>query len=245
MGDAGERPISPSSEPKAKNGEKHPTTGAKSTARKPVPPPTPPRQGSSTSVGGAGDPKPGSSQAGSFKAVSSKACYSNGSSQTASSKPATSTSTQDAGDYEPTPQDLAEWKPAFDMVDKSRTGTILASDFGLFLRGLGLDPSQADLATMVQEVDLDRDGVISLKDWVRYMNRRTAHEESMEELREVFDKFADKQGVVTMDGLGKLLRFMGENPTEVQLRNYIIAADTNLDSRIDFDEFVELMESRN
>merc|ERR1712183_376829 len=64
----------------------------------------------------------------------------------------------------------------------------------------------------------------------------------MECLKEAFALFdRDRDGEISTEELGKVMRTHGFNPSEEDLRDMIRNADKNSNSAIDFNEFIEMM----
>ncbi|XP_029634784.2 neo-calmodulin-like [Octopus sinensis] len=66
--------------------------------------------------------------------------------------------------------------------------------------------------------------------------------DEIEEYREAFTMFdRDKDGRITAKELGTVLRSLGQNPTEVELRDMINEVDIDGNGTIEFNEFLEMM----
>ena len=66
-------------------------------------------------------------------------------------------------------------------------------------------------------------------------------ENKLIECKEIFDYFdTDKDGEITLEELGELLRALGENPTEKELQKMMDQIDDDKSGRINFKEFLEL-----
>ncbi|XP_052105255.1 calmodulin-like isoform X2 [Mytilus californianus] len=63
-------------------------------------------------------------------------------------------------------------------------------------------------------------------------------EERKEEIKELFNLFdVDKSGKVSLDELAKIVRGLGENPTEEELKQMFAEVDKDGSGNIDIDEF--------
>lgn len=49
-----------------------------------------------------------------------------------------------------TPEQLAEWKEAFQLFDKDGDGSIATTELGTVMRALGASPTQAEVAEMIK-----------------------------------------------------------------------------------------------
>ena len=60
------------------------------------------------------------------------------------------------------PEQIAEFKEAFSLFDKDGDGTITTKELGTVMRSLGQNPTEAELQDMIQEVDSNGNGQVSL-----------------------------------------------------------------------------------
>lgn len=67
-------------------------------------------------------------------------------------------------------------------------------------------------------------------------------EEQIEEFREIFSMYdEDGGGSISTEELGKVMRNLGQNPTEEELKDIIAEIDIDGNGEVDFDEFLLLM----
>ena len=70
-------------------------------------------------------------------------------------------------------------------------------------------------------------------------------EEQKADYLDAFNMFDNnRDGTITTEKLGSLMRKLNQNPTEDDLKDMISVVDKKGDGKIDFDEFVEMMERR-
>ena len=66
-------------------------------------------------------------------------------------------------------------------------------------------------------------------------------DEKMLELKEAFEMFdRDKDGLINSKELGNILRSLGHDPSDIELNDMISDVDSDEDSKIDFNEFIQL-----
>lgn len=58
-------------------------------------------------------------------------------------------------------EQVAEFKEAFSLFDKDGDGTITSKELGTVMRSLGQNPTEAELADMISEVDANGQGSVS------------------------------------------------------------------------------------
>merc|ERR1712000_343349 len=93
------------------------------------------------------------------------------------------------------PQVLADYKEVFSTFDRDGDGTIDATELGAVMASFGVNPSQAELAKMIEDVDLDKSGAIDFQEFVTMMQSRSNTSNPEDEAESVFyvlDK--DKDG---------------------------------------------------
>merc|ERR1712178_613756 len=98
-----------------------------------------------------------------------------------------------------TDEEKKEFRKNFNLFDKKRTGSIPIADMGTVLRSLGQNPTEAELAALVEEVDKDKSGTIEFDEFVDLMARTNKTQEQMEE--------ETKNGMIAeadLDGDGKI-----------------------------------------
>ena len=71
---------------------------------------------------------------------------------------------------------------------------------------------------------------------------RVYDEEEVEEFRAMFHLFdIDRVGIITTEDLGRVMRSLGENPTEAELQDKINEVDTVGNGTINFPDFLTMM----
>ncbi|KAI0159261.1 hypothetical protein BJ166DRAFT_593454 [Pestalotiopsis sp. NC0098] len=141
-----------------------------------------------------------------------------------------------------TEEQIEQFKLAFDLFDKDKTGDITAAELGEVMRELGLSPSDAELKDMVDEVDVDQNGSIDFNEFLTMMSHKVEPSDAEKELREAFKVFdRDNSGTISAAELRNVLSSLGEDLTDEQIDEMIQSADKDGNGAIDYDEFALLM----
>ena len=88
-----------------------------------------------------------------------------------------------------TEEQIAEFKEAFSLFDKDGDGTITTKELGTVMRSLGQNPTEAELADIINEVDADGNGTIDFPEFLTMMARKMKDTDSEEEILEAFKVF--------------------------------------------------------
>merc|ERR1711981_1044659 len=140
-------------------------------------------------------------------------------------------------------QDKADFRKNFNLFDKKRTGAIPIGDMGTVLRSLGQNPTEAELAALMEEVDKDKSGTIEFEEFIDLMARTNKTHEQMEgEIKNAFLTFdADGSGFITREELVETLTTMGDPVDEETINGMIAEADLDGDGKINYAEFTKIM----
>merc|ERR1712091_247969 len=131
-----------------------------------------------------------------------------------------------------TDEEKKEFRKNFNLFDKKRTGSIPIADMGTVLRSLGQNPTEAELAALV-EID----------EFVDLMSKTNKTTEQMEEeIKNSFLTFdADGSGFITREELIETLTTMGDPVDEETITGMIQEADVDGDGKINYEEFTKIM----
>ncbi|XP_010211865.1 PREDICTED: troponin C, skeletal muscle, partial [Tinamus guttatus] len=129
---------------------------------------------------------------------------------------------------------IAEFKAAFDMFDADGGGDISTKELGTVMRMLGQNPTKEELDAIIEEVDEDGEG--RAKGPCRGLGPCPPGPTC----GPVSCRNAD--GFIDIEELGEILRATGEHVTEEEIEDLMKDSDKNNDGRIDFDEFLKMME---
>ncbi|GAA5801031.1 hypothetical protein HPULCUR_006473 [Helicostylum pulchrum] len=141
-----------------------------------------------------------------------------------------------------TQEQITEYREAFQLFDKNGDGSISASELGVVLRSFGMNPSDAELQDMVNDVDADNNGHIDFEEFLSLVKTLKSESDDTDDLQEAFKVFdADGNGVIDRNELHKVMSSLNETLTEQELDAMIREADINGDGQISFEEFKAMM----
>ena len=101
------------------------------------------------------------------------------------------------------------------------------------------------VATVVSAVQLQPEQLPANQMYLTEVHGGELTDAQITEYRQAFRLF-DKDGSkkITTKELGNVLRSLGENPTELDLKEMIKEIDTNKDGNVNFNEFLVMMKNR-
>ena len=144
--------------------------------------------------------------------------------------------------YDLAQETLEEFKEAFNLFDRNGDGSITTAELGTVMRSLGQNPTEAELADMINTIDTDGNGVISFVEFVKLMVSKSRVADSEEELKEafrVFDRNGD--GCINAAELRHVMTHIGEKLDEDEVDDLIREADIDGEGQIKYGDFVKLM----
>ena len=126
-----------------------------------------------------------------------------------------------------------------------RVGSISSAELGEIMKSLGQKASKAEIQAMVDEIDADGNGEIDFPEFLTMMLRKMNTGNVEKELKEVFTVFdQDGSGTISRQELRAALSMLGEKLTDEEVEEAIKFADTSGDGEIEYDEFIQLVLSR-
>ncbi len=133
----------------------------------------------------------------------------------------------------------------FPITDKDGDGTITTKELGTVMRSLGQNPTEAELADMINEVDADGNGTIDFPEFLTMMARKMKDTDSEEEILEAFKVFdKDGNGFISAAELRHIMTNLGEKLSDEEVDEMIREADIDGDGQINYEEFVKMMMSK-
>lgn len=151
-----------------------------------------------------------------------------------------------------------KWTRLFQVYDMDGNGTVGRSDFEIIFKNIAKaknlesnssqynqlhDKFMEDWEHLRQDTDTNKDGRVSLEEWLEHGDRRISdqsmYQTNVDEAKQIFDLFdSDGNGVITVNEYKKILSSW--KVTEEVASETFPKLDTNSDGNISKEEFVEL-----
>jgi len=137
---------------------------------------------------------------------------------------------------------VADFKEAFGLFDKDKDGQISKAELKAVFQALGQKPTDQEISDMVREVDSTKKGTINFNDFVNMMARRKRDPDDEDDVQQAFRLFdQDKDGFISPAELRAVLASLGEKVSDSELADIIRDADKDKDGKLNFQEFVGMM----
>eukprot|EP01013_Petalomonas_cantuscygni_P031583 TRINITY_DN57811_c0_g1_i1.p1 TRINITY_DN57811_c0_g1~~TRINITY_DN57811_c0_g1_i1.p1 ORF type:complete len:177 (+),score=44.84 TRINITY_DN57811_c0_g1_i1:171-701(+) len=141
------------------------------------------------------------------------------------------------------PEQLADYREMFNLMDSDRSGTVSASELGQAMTKLGRPMDAADLENALAAVDKDRSGELDFTEFVRFMSTTSAGGEDVNALIKAAFRVFDRRGTGKLSSadLRSTIATMGIRVSDEELDEIMMEADTDNSGDIDEDEFLEVV----
>ncbi|XP_054801977.1 LOW QUALITY PROTEIN: calcium-dependent protein kinase 26-like [Prosopis cineraria] len=140
-------------------------------------------------------------------------------------------------------EEIAGLKEMFKMIDTDNSGQITFEELKAGLKAFGANIDETEIHNLMQAADVDNSGTIDYAEFIAAtLNKNKAQkEDNLVAAFHYFDK--DGSGYITQDELQQVCEELGlEND---RLEEMMREADQDNDGRIDYDEFVAMMQRGN
>merc|ERR1712240_309221 len=141
-------------------------------------------------------------------------------------------------------------KVCFDLFDTKKQDYLSADDLGEIMRAMGFRPTEEELVDLVNEIDEDGSGQIEFPEFCQLCATFLVEDPDIEtmkkELKDAF-RIYDKegQGFITTETLRGLIGELLAPLTDEELEGIIDELDEDGSGSMDFDEFCEMMMTKN
>ena len=136
----------------------------------------------------------------------------------------------------------ANYMDAFNMFDTNHDGTITSQKIGELMRKLGKNPTQAQLAQIIENIAKTDSKQIGFDDFVELMEQKNKENDPEIEIINTFQIFdKDNNGLISNEEFFHIIRTFGETLTDEEIKEIITEADVDGDGYINYEEFVRMM----
>eukprot|EP00347_Sterkiella_histriomuscorum_P004515 403360168 len=146
---------------------------------------------------------------------------------------------------------IAEIREIFTLFDKNSDGYVNTSELGTIVRGLYLNPSEAEVVEMMRDVDPNNTGSFDQNSLISLIARKGKSQETLEEmienLKELVDQSDDKEKEkmkLSVEQFKFNMMNMGEKMLEHQVEEILTDSDLVFEDQILIDEFAKYIMSR-
>merc|ERR1712121_603565 len=128
------------------------------------------------------------------------------------------------------------YQDAFNSAAKG-TGSVDASGVGAVMRSVGQNPSEAEIADLINQVDRDGTGNVDFPEFLAMMCIKTDQEDAEDQIREVFQVFdGDGSGFINRQELSCVMANLGIELTAEEVEGMIDEADLDGDGQINYED---------
>jgi calmodulin len=140
-------------------------------------------------------------------------------------------------------EQIAELKEAFSVFDRDGDGTITVQDLTDVFKTMGQSISPQGAKRMVEEADMDQNGVVDFPEFLTMVANRMFDEDNTgSDLRDTFDHYdLAHTGYITASNLQHIMARMGCRLTAEEADEMLREGDVDGDGKIGFDDFRRLM----
>ncbi|CAO3690760.1 unnamed protein product [Umbelopsis ramanniana] len=147
---------------------------------------------------------------------------------------------------QPSQEQLDDWKEAFSMYDKKGNSTVSSDNLGDLLRGLGQNPTQAEVRELIRslggsdkhDVDIDFGTFLTILTRPDGFKPAGTSQEFIQGFQ-VFDKEGDNH--ISAGELRYVLTNLGEKLTDEEVDELLKEVEVGKDGRINYVDFVTLI----
>lgn len=134
-----------------------------------------------------------------------------------------------------------EFHKVYTLFDYDENETISTNQLGTVMRALGVNPSDSEVQDIVNEIDVEGNGVIEFPEFLTVMSRKINEFDNEEEIREAINVlFKERDSVSAMD-VWYIMRKYGDKLSDEEVNDLIQQAKTDADGKIKYDDFLRIM----
>eukprot|EP01083_Nonionella_stella_P124379 375517_1 len=134
------------------------------------------------------------------------------------------------------------YKEVFSLFDICNNGLITKDTLASVLSLFGCYPTQMELLDLLNEVDINQNGIFDFNDFCNIMSRKTSKFDDFLELHEAFVIFdREQRGYITTSDVRSVMNALGEHLTEEDLCQLMEALKQDGDGKVSYENFARIM----
>jgi len=138
-----------------------------------------------------------------------------------------------------------ELEGVFRKFDSNGDGKISKSELSSVMGALGCSGAEEEIDRMMKEADTDKDGFISLEEFVDANTKNINANRVMRDLENAFKMYdLDNDGSISVEELYRVLKNLGEVSTFQECQQMIKSVDTSNRGSVSFEDFKTMMTVR-
>eukprot|EP00092_Neocalanus_flemingeri_P095357 GFUD01121327.1.p1 GENE.GFUD01121327.1~~GFUD01121327.1.p1 ORF type:complete len:147 (+),score=45.35 GFUD01121327.1:46-486(+) len=136
---------------------------------------------------------------------------------------------------------IGVYQDAFNRVARP-DGCVDSCGVSCIMRSVGQNPSNSEIADMINQVDKDGTGSLDFPEFLAMMRLKADSEDAEDEIREAFQVFdGDGNGFINRQELACVMGNLGEMLSTAEIQTMIDEADQDGDGQINYEEFYAMM----
>jgi len=143
-------------------------------------------------------------------------------------------------------KDIILLKEVFDYYDTDRNGQLAPGEIRAALINGGFHATKETIYDIMAEYDEDERGGLIFEEFLKIMVRGPPHVyETKEDIQKIFKLYdRDKKGYIDVEDLRRVAQDLNEDIDEEILTEIVHKADSNMDGKISFNDFYNLVTKR-
>jgi centrin-1 len=140
-------------------------------------------------------------------------------------------------------KDIKLLKEVFDYYDTDRNGQLAPGEIRAALINGGFHATKETIYDIMAEYDEDERGGLIFEDFLKIMVRGPPHVyESKDDIQKIFKLYdKDKKGFIDVEDLRRIVQELNEDIDEEIIIEIVHKADSNMDGRISFNDFYNMV----
>ena len=143
-------------------------------------------------------------------------------------------------------EQLKEYKEAFDLFDRDKTGLIGTEDVYSLLKNFGDTTPKKEISENLSQFDNDGDGKLSFDEFVTFLHQSYVTLDEMEAVIRAFKTFdRDNSGEIDLNEFKFILEQLGHKLPDDVVKLIFYESNLNENGKMDYNEFVNFWSKTN